>query len=103
MAVVADEGYPQPTIARAEFEAALGGVPVHRVGRVEPWIVDAREEGTFDATVQRFEDAVNTAAADPRLIAYKTIIAYRTGLDVTDPTSADAASRLRPLARRRVA
>jgi uncharacterized protein len=92
VAVVADEGYPQPTIARAEFEAALGGVTVHRVGRVEPWIVDAREEGSFDATVQRFEDAVDTAAADPRLIAYKTIIAYRTGLDVTDPTPADAAA-----------
>ena len=90
VAVVADEGYPQPTIDRGEFEEALGGVPVHRVGRIEPWIVDAREEGSFDATVQRFEDAVNTAADDPRLIAYKTIIAYRTGLDVTDPTSADA-------------
>ena len=48
VAVVADEGYPQPTIAREEFEAALGGVTVHRVGRIEPWIVDAREEGTFD-------------------------------------------------------
>lgn len=92
VAVVADEGYPQPTIAREEFEAALGGVTVHRVGRIEPWIVDAREEGTFDGTVQRFEDAVNLGAADPRLIAYKTIIAYRTGLDITDPTSGDAAT-----------
>ena len=34
VAVVADEGYPQPTITRAEFETALGGVPVHRVGRI---------------------------------------------------------------------
>ena len=45
VAVVADEGYPQPTIPRADFEEALGGVPVHRVGRIEPWIVDAREDG----------------------------------------------------------
>jgi len=92
VAVVADEGYPQPTIGREDFEAALGGVPVHRVGRIEPWIVDAREEGTFDGTVQRFEEAVHTAGADPRLIAYKTIIAYRTGLDVTDPTPVEAAA-----------
>lgn len=92
VAVVADEGYPQPTIDRQEFEDALGGVRVHRVGRIEPWIVDAREEGTFDATVQRFEEAVNAAADDPKLVAYKTIIAYRTGLDITDPTSADAAA-----------
>lgn len=92
VAVVADEGYPQPTIPREDFEAALGGVPVHRVGRIEPWIVDAREQGTFDGTVQRFEEAVNVAASDPRLIAYKTIIAYRTGLDISDPSSADAAA-----------
>lgn len=92
VAVVADEGYPQPTIPREDFEAALGGVPVHRVGRIEPWIVDAREEGTFNGTVQRFEEAVNVAGGDPRLIAYKTIIAYRTGLDVTDPSPVEAAA-----------
>jgi len=92
VAVVADEGYPQPTIPREDFEAALGGVPVHRVSRIEPWIVDAREQGSFDGTVQRFEEIGNVAASDPRLIAYKTIIAYRTGLDITDPSSAEAAS-----------
>jgi hypothetical protein len=92
VAVVADEGYPQPTITRAEFEEALGGVPVHRVGRIEPWIVDAREEGSFDGTVQRFEELVNAGGNDPKLIGYKTIIAYRTGLDITDPSSSDAAA-----------
>ena len=92
IAVVADEGYPQPTIRREDFEAALGGVPVHRVGRIEPWIVDAREAGSFDVTVQRFEEIAHTAASDPRLIAFKTIIAYRTGLDITDPSSAEAAA-----------
>jgi hypothetical protein len=89
-AVVADEGYPQPTIPREEFERALGGVRVHRVGRIEPWIVEARETGTFDDTVGRFEHLVEEAAADRGLIAFKTIIAYRTGLDVTDPPSAEA-------------
>ena len=92
VAVVADEGYPQPTIAREEFEAALGGVTVHRVGRIEPWIVEAREEGTFDGLVQRFEATANEAADDPLLIGFKSIIAYRTGLDVTDPSSSDAAA-----------
>lgn len=92
VAVVADEGYPQPTITREEFETALGGVPVHRVGRIEPWIVDAREEGSFDGTVQRFEASAHVAAGDPRLIAFKTIIAYRTGLDITDPSPSEAAA-----------
>ena len=90
--MVADEGYPQPTIPRADFETALGGIPVHRVGRIEPWIVEARDEGTFDGTVQRFEEAVNAGGNDPRLIGYKTIIAYRTGLDITAPSAADASA-----------
>jgi len=90
VALVADEGYPQPTITRKEFETAVGGVPVHRVGRIEPWIVQAREEGSFDAAAQRFEAIANEAADDPRLIGFKTIIAYRTGLDVTDPSTSEA-------------
>ncbi len=92
VAVVADEGYPQPSIARADFEEALGGVTVHRVSRIEPWIVEAREEGSFDGTVQRYEEIGRTAANDPLLVAFKTIIAYRTGLDITDPTPAEAAA-----------
>jgi uncharacterized protein len=92
VAVVADEGYPQPMIPRADFEEALGGVPVHRVGRIEPWIVDARETGTFDDTVAKFEDHVNAGGNDPRLVGFKTIIAYRTGLDITYPSSSEAAA-----------
>jgi predicted TIM-barrel fold metal-dependent hydrolase len=92
VAVVADEGYPQPTITRAEFEEALGRVTVHRVGRIEPWIVQAREHESFDDMVSAFEALAHEAGADPRLIGYKTIIAYRTGLDITDPSTADAAT-----------
>ena len=65
VAVVADEGYPQPTIPREDFEAALGGVPVHRVGRIEPWIVDAREEGTFDGHRAAVRGAVNAGGERP--------------------------------------
>ena len=42
--------------------------------------------------VQRFEATANEAADDPLLIGFKSIIAYRTGLDVTDPSSSDAAA-----------
>lgn len=90
VAVFADEGYPQPTIPRDEFQAALGGTPVHRVGRIEPWILQAREEGTLDGTVQRFDAILDEAAADQHLVGYKSIIAYRTGLDVGDPTPQEA-------------
>ena len=90
VAVIADEGYPQPTIPRQDFEDALGGVPVHRVGRIEPWIVEARETGSFSATVEAFEQRMDEAGNDPRLVGFKTIIAYRTGLDITDPSTSDA-------------
>lgn len=92
VAVFADEGYPQPTIPREQFEAALGGTAVHRVGRIEPWILEAREEGTFDGTVGRFDAILDEAADDPRLVGFKSIIAYRTGLDVGDPSPAVAAA-----------
>jgi predicted TIM-barrel fold metal-dependent hydrolase len=92
VAVFADEGYPQPAISREEFEAALGGTTVHRVGRIEPWILEARQEGTFDATVARYDAILDEAASDSRLVGYKSIIAYRTGLDVGDPSSSDAAT-----------
>jgi predicted TIM-barrel fold metal-dependent hydrolase len=90
VAVIADEGYPQPTIVRQDFEDALGGVPVHRVGRIEPWIVEAREADTFSDAVDAFERRMDEAGGDPRLVGFKTIIAYRTGLDITDPSTSDA-------------
>ena len=87
---MADEGYPQPTIPREGLrDLPRRGARASR-GTDQPWIVEAREEGTFDGTVQRFEDAVHAGGGTPRLIGYKTIIAYRTGLDITDPSSAEA-------------
>jgi uncharacterized protein len=89
--VVTDEGYPQPTITRAEFESDLG-VPVHRVARIEPWIVELQARGLiFDEFEAAFEDCLDAAARDARCVGYKSIIAYRTGLDVGDPARSDAA------------
>jgi hypothetical protein len=91
-AVIADDGFPQPTVERAQFEEALG-VPVHRVARIEPMIVALQQAdlgwSDFEA---RFEDLLDEAAADPHLVGYKSIIAYRTGLDVRDPSVAAAAA-----------
>lgn len=87
-AVLADDGYPQPTVPVAEFEAAIG-VPAYRVARIEPWIVAHREEG-FDALVAGLEAELEAAGADPRCVAFKSVIAYRTGLDVGPVTEAEA-------------
>lgn len=84
-AVIADDGFPQPAVDRAAFERALG-VPVYRVARIEPIIVELQQAdlgwSDFEAG---FEGALDRAAADPRLVGFKSIIAYRTGLDVGDP------------------
>jgi uncharacterized protein len=89
--VIADDGYPQPTISRSEFEANLG-VCVHRVARIEPWIVELQANApAFDDFEAGFEKRLEEAAADPHLVGFKSVIAYRTGLDVTDPSREEAA------------
>jgi hypothetical protein len=88
VAVLSDEGYPQPPIPADEFAETIG-VTVHRVARLEPWIL-ARRNGSFDDLVAGVESDATEAASDPNCVAYKSIVAYRTGLDVGDPSSSDA-------------
>lgn len=91
--LVTDEGYPQPPVPAAEFERTTG-VSVHRVVRIEPWIDALHPDSTssFDDLVGSFEANLEEAGADARTVAYKSIIAYRTGLDVmpADRAAADA-------------
>ena len=83
VAVLSDEGYPQPPIPAAEFAETIG-VTVHRVTRLEPWILQHRG-GSFDELVSGVTDEAERAAGDPNCVAYKSIVAYRTGLDIGDP------------------
>jgi uncharacterized protein len=83
--LVYDEGYPQPTISREDF-AADSAARIHRVGRIEPLILALREQaGSFRALEEAFVAELERAAADSELVAFKSVIAYRTGLDVEDP------------------
>ena len=88
VAILSDEGFPQPPIPAEEFASTIG-VTVHRVTRLEPWVLQHRE-GAFDDLVSGVENEATTAAADPNCVAYKSIVAYRTGLDVGDPSSSEA-------------
>jgi uncharacterized protein len=88
VAILSDEGFPQPPITAPEFEASIG-VKVHRVARLEPWILMHRD-GSFDDLVTGVHDEATDAMADPNCVAFKSIVAYRTGLDVGDPSEADA-------------
>jgi hypothetical protein len=87
--LVVDEGYPLPIIPAAELEREAG-VAVHRVIRIEPWIADDRAgAASYDelegALVARLEQAAAAGA-----VAFKSVIAYRTGLDITEPSAGDA-------------
>ena len=89
-AVIADDGFPQPTVHREEFERSLG-VPVHRVARIEPMIAELQgRDVSWPDFEAGFEDLLEEAARDSHLVGYKSIIAYRTGLDVGAPTVAEA-------------
>ncbi len=91
-AVIADEGYPQPPVPRAEFERSLG-VPVHRVARIEPMIAELQGlEMGWPEFESGFEARLEEAGSDAHTVGFKSIIAYRTGLDVEDPTAAEAAA-----------
>jgi predicted TIM-barrel fold metal-dependent hydrolase len=83
--LVYDEGYPQPTISREAF-GADSAARIHRVARIEPFILALRDgAGSFHDLEDAFVAELERAAADPELVAFKSVIAYRTGLDVEDP------------------
>jgi uncharacterized protein len=90
VAVFSDEGFPQPPVPAEEFARTIG-VTVHRVVRLEPWILRHREKG-FDDLVDGVEAEAIEAARDPNCVAYKSIVAYRTGLDVDDPSRSEASA-----------
>jgi uncharacterized protein len=90
VAVLSDEGFPQPPIPADEFSKTVG-VTVHRVARLEPWILRHRDD-SFDELVGGVEAEATDAASDPNCVAFKSIVAYRTGLDVADPSATEAAN-----------
>jgi len=90
--LVYDEGYPQPTISYDDFSAATR-TTLYRVARIEPWIAALRDQArTFDELEDAFIAELDRAAADPHMVAYKSVIAYRTGLDVGAPSRDESRS-----------
>jgi hypothetical protein len=81
--LVMDFGYPVPNldlgVVRAELPVEV--VPIYRI---EPLIVDllATDIG-WDEFRRRFDDTISLALADGGYRGLKSVIAYRTGLDVS--------------------
>ncbi|MDX6618707.1 MAG: uncharacterized protein QOK36_1093 [Gaiellales bacterium] len=87
--LVVDEGFPLPIIPSAELEHEAG-VAIHRVVRIEPWIAEDRTSaGGYDELEDSLVARLEAAAAEGA-VAFKSVIAYRTGLDIMQPSAADA-------------
>ena len=102
VAVVADEGYPQPTIAREEFEAALGGV--HRASRRAHRAVDrgSPRGGHLRRLVQRFEATANDGRRRPAADRVQVDHRLPHGTRRHRPVVVRRRRGVRPLARRRL-
>lgn len=92
-ALVVDTGYPQPPIDDARYRARTP-VPVLPIFRIEPLIRDllAARLG-YDELVRRFDEAIRRAVRDDGYRGPKSIIAYRTGLDLDLDHAPAAAGR----------
>ena len=81
--LVVDFGYPRPPLGVAEFQTNMP-VPVVPIYRIEPLIVELLESRAgWDEFRRRYDEAIATALGQEGYRGLKSIIAYRTGLDVS--------------------
>jgi uncharacterized protein len=78
---IVDLGYPKD-VNLEEFQS-LTGVPAYGLFRIEPMIGGLWDRyDSLAALETAFVDGIREVAAGPRIIALKSVIAYRTGLSV---------------------
>jgi uncharacterized protein len=81
--MVVDDGYPLPRVDPHEMSRDAG-ITVHHVVRIEPIIADVRESAQTFAELEDAFTARLEAACAGEAVAIKSVIAYRTGLDVME-------------------
>lgn len=95
---IVDLGNPK-NVSLEEFEA-LTGVPAYGLFRIEPMIGEIWDQNDGLAGLDKaFEDRLRKVAADPKIISLKTVIAYRTGLDLQPLTSTEVSTAMDNLKR----
>jgi uncharacterized protein len=81
--LVVDDGYPLPQVDPHQLEREAG-ITIHRVVRIEPVIARLRDAATSYAALEdAFSSEIEQACSD-NAVAIKSVIAYRTGLDVQE-------------------
>ncbi len=91
--LVVDTGYPQPPIDMIEFRRRVP-TTIWPVYRIEPPIKALLDERVgYDEFVRRFDEGIERAIRDEGYVAVKSIIAYRTGLDIDRANAPESAGR----------
>jgi predicted TIM-barrel fold metal-dependent hydrolase len=89
--LVVENGWPQPPIALETMRRTLAPTRVQGVYRIEPPLERlAASDGSFQDTVDEFERLARAAVVDDGYVAFKSVIAYRTGLDIRRVPARDA-------------
>lgn len=82
--LVVDFGYPTPRIENDKYKA-ISGTDIWEVYRIEPVMVRLREVcNDFTEFIENFRKDLNEALSRPGVIGLKTIIAYRSGLEILE-------------------
>lgn len=105
--LVVDDGYTEVVTESVGFHPELGQLErvafedfetrcpvwIRRVSRVEPIFQDAVDNSpNFLRFVELFEGSLRSAVKEKRALAFKSVIAYRTGLDIQRPSLDDVKS-----------
>lgn len=87
---IMDFGYPQPPVNHAEFEG-MTGARIWEISRIEPIMVSlAAKKLSFDDFISQYRKRLQDDLKDEQVVGLKTIIAYRSGLEVFDMNKEDA-------------
>ncbi|WP_440603905.1 amidohydrolase family protein [Bacillus sp. GB_SG_008] len=82
--VVTDFGYPMPMLSKDEF-ADLCGSKIWEIHRIEPVMVHlCKECDRFEEFIERYRIDLRQALQKSDVIGLKSIIAYRSGLEISE-------------------
>ena len=88
--IIMDFGYPTPPLDRKEYEI-MSGTRVWEIVRIEQILTTISSKRLhFEAFIDEYRSQLKEALMRKEIVGLKTIIAYRSGLEVFEMNKADA-------------
>ncbi|WP_438315745.1 amidohydrolase family protein [Sporosarcina sp. FA9] len=88
--LIMDFGYPQPPLDRKEYEV-MSGSRVWEIVRIEQVLTSLGSKGLhFEEFIEQYRSQLTEALKKKEVVGLKTIIAYRSGLEVFEMNKEDA-------------